>query len=510
MKKIITLIVLTIVSFQLEAKTLTVGNDGDGYQYSEIQQAAKDAVPGDTILVFEGEYAGGQYIENLKGTADQAICLMAYSNDVVFKGGNQAWHLINPEYLQISGFTFEGQTVNGVNIDDGGDYSTPARGILIEDCTWRDMNASGNNDMLKLSGLDDFQIRNCAFENGSTGGSLIDMVGCHRGLIWKNHFENGGSNSIQAKGGSAELIVAYNIFLSGGERGINIGGSTGEDFFRPPDADYESRQIVVFANIFFGSQAPIAYVGTVESTVVHNTIVNPNKWAIRILQENTEKVQCANNVFANNIVYLGDIASSPTLNIGPNTQPETFAFMNNLWYNYDDFTWTGPNLPVQETNGIIEEDPLFMNMGTGDMTLESGSPAIGKGINLGFANQNELFERDFDDNYYNDPPSIGAIEGNPPDNSVDELNKGNNPVRIFPNPCSVYARLQINLNEASEYDLYIIDINGNKLSAQQGIILESGEQEINLAPYIGELSNGTYFIYLKGWKSCVSILNICR
>jgi len=58
---------------------------------------------------------------------------------------------------------------------------------------------SGNNDLLKLSGLDYFEIRNCEFRNGAEGGSGIDMVSCHHGIIQGNHFENLGSNSIQCK-----------------------------------------------------------------------------------------------------------------------------------------------------------------------------------------------------------------------------------------------------------------------------------------------------------------------
>ncbi|MBK9982774.1 MAG: hypothetical protein IPP15_10180 [Saprospiraceae bacterium] len=68
-----------------------------------------------------------------------------------------------------------------------GTYATPAHHIKFENCTFRNIDATGNNDLLKLSGLDSFEIRHCVFLNGADGGSGMDMVGCHDGLI-KNCF----------------------------------------------------------------------------------------------------------------------------------------------------------------------------------------------------------------------------------------------------------------------------------------------------------------------------------
>ena len=99
------------------------------------------------------------------------------------------------------------KTINGVNVDDGGNYDTPTHHIVFRYCQWKDMNATGNNDQLKLSGVDYFQIANCSFENGSSGGSMVDMVGCHNGIFRSNTFNNGGSNSIQAKGIKPEKVI---------------------------------------------------------------------------------------------------------------------------------------------------------------------------------------------------------------------------------------------------------------------------------------------------------------
>ena len=74
-----------------------------------------------------------------------------------------------------------GARINGINVDDAGDKANPARGIRIEHCSVVDTGGRGNHDALKLSGVDQFVVRGCHFEGW--GGSGIDMVGCHDGLI---------------------------------------------------------------------------------------------------------------------------------------------------------------------------------------------------------------------------------------------------------------------------------------------------------------------------------------
>ena len=337
MKKII---ILNFFFSILFCKVLHIGN---GQQYSSLSSAAAVALPGDTLLFHSGTYSGGGYIQNLKGTESNWITILAYENQsVIVQGGSTAWQFSDPEYLKIQGFIFENQTSNGVNIDDGGTFETPAENIVISDCIFRNINASGNNDLLKLSGVDNFEIKNCRFENGSPGGSGADMVGCHNGIFSQNHFENAGINAIQSKGGSQYITIERNFFKNCGDRTLNLGGSTSLQYFRPLNAEFEAADINVFSNIFISSEAPIAYVGSVRENVVNNTFYLPEKWVVRILQETVDPdrfAECGDNKFANNIIYLGNISTET--NIGPNTRPSTFLYENNFWYNYQNTSWSG-------------------------------------------------------------------------------------------------------------------------------------------------------------------------
>ncbi len=488
MKKTIFFIIAALIIYSSDAKTLSVGQEGS-YDYSTITAAAGEAVPGDTIQVFTGVYTDSERIENLQGTADDWIIIKAAEgSEVLYRGGSHAWHFSNVAYLHIIGFGFEAQTSNGVNIDDGGSFDSPSHHIIIENCKWFSMDAAGNNDELKLSGLDDFEVKNCMFNNGSDGGSLVDMVGCHRGRFINNEFNNAGSNAIQAKGGSSDILIAYNIFRDCGQRSINIGGSTGLQFFRPQGANYEAKNISVAVNIFAGSTAPIAFVGAVNCSVYNNTIVRPEKWAIRILQETTGAgfLPCGNNAFYNNIVLIANEAASPTLNIGANTDPESFTFSNNLWFNEGDEAWSGPNLPVAETNGIIGTDPMLKDAYMLDVDLQPNSPAIGAGV------ETDDGMRDFAGNLFNNPPSIGAFEGNPLQTGILSNDAEAREINIYPNPAADIINIKLNMNAAGRYNIEIIDLYGQSIANKR--IISTAENGEFTSVNINNLANGLYLL----------------
>jgi hypothetical protein len=405
MTKTILLLLLLALSFATaSARTIEVTTSG---AINSLRVAAQTVQPGDTILFRGGIYPGGELIANLRGTPGAWITVMAaVGEDVILRGGGNSWQLTDPAYLRIEGFTIREQTGNGMNIDDAGTYDTPAHHIVIANCTFERLEATGNNDQLKMSGVDTFEVRDCHFSDGSPGGSMIDMVGCHMGRFIGNRFERTGSNAIQAKGATRYIRIERNRFDGGAEfsRMLNIGGSTGLTFFRPLDAKYEASDIEVSANIITGSDAPIAFVGAVNCAVVNNTIWLPNRWAIRILQETTEPgfLECGDNAFAGNIVVVDNRAANPTINIGPNTRPNTFAFEDNLWYNLENANWSGPNTPTAENDRILNRDPMLVDPPR-NMTPRPGSPAI--------AAADHRVELDFYGSAFQTPSTIGAIEG---------------------------------------------------------------------------------------------------
>ncbi|MBU3680134.1 MAG: hypothetical protein FGM32_11110, partial [Candidatus Kapabacteria bacterium] len=238
---------------------------GPGKDYADPRVACLQAKPGDTVLIHPGQYRGTFWIENLNGTAEAPIVIRGTDREAaVFDGGTESMHFSECSHLIIENMTVRGQTGNGMNCDDGGTFDTPTHHITFRRITFGAMGATGNNDQMKLSGLDDFVIEECTFEDGSAGGSGADMVGCHRGVFRRNTFRRLGSNCIQAKGGTQFIRIERNEFIDGGERALNLGGSTGLQFFRPQDARFEAADLTVVANLFVRSVTPIAYVGSVR------------------------------------------------------------------------------------------------------------------------------------------------------------------------------------------------------------------------------------------------------
>ena len=329
-----------------------------------LSQALRAARAGTEILIAPGTYSGSFAARNLHGTAQQPVVVAAADprHPPVLRGRAGCMHLSDVSHLVLRGLVLEGARVNGLNIDDGGSYATPSHHIILEGLTVRDVGPRGNKDGIKLSGVDDFLVRGCTVERWGSSGSGIDMVGCHRGLITRclfRHRKGQGGNAVQAKGGSADVVVYACRFQDAGQRAINLGGSTGLAYFRPKNPGYEAKRIVAIGNTFVGSLAPIGYVSSEECEASFNTIYRPAKWVFRILQESTGPafVPCRNGVFRGNLVVWrrGDVGVF--VNIGPNTAPKTFRIEGNWWFCLDAPSRSRPRLPVPEKGAVVGKDP---------------------------------------------------------------------------------------------------------------------------------------------------------
>ena len=402
------------------------GDGSSSKPYASLERAAQDVTPGAAIRIHAGTYAGGSYLENLEGTAAAPIWIGGVEGETrpVIEGGGEGIHLVGARYVIVHNLEVRITDTNGINSDDGGEYANAeaAQYQIFRNLYIHHVGGTGNQDCLKLSGVNDYFVLDSefAFCGGELSGSGIDHVGCHHGLISGNYLHNMSANAIQVKGGSEDILIYANDMLNCGERALNIGGSTDFAYFRPPlsttQPNYEARNIRVIANMIEGSVTPLAFVGAVDSLAANNTLVNPTDWLMRILQETItsggyEFQACGNNTVVNNLLYFNraDLATQD-INIGPDTAPDTFTFSNNLWYAHDDPAQSEPDLPVLETNGIVGQDPLLVNPSTKNYHLQTGSPASGSGIKVAGV------EYDYEGIRYNDPPSIGAFEGNPPVN----------------------------------------------------------------------------------------------
>lgn len=372
---------------------------GDG-----LEAALRDATPGTRITLAAGEHAGNVGVTGVQGTADAPIAIVGEDGAEVV-GGQTGIQLSDPAYVVFENFTLRDASANGFNIDDGGGYDTPAHHVVFRNVTVRNIGDGGNQDCIKLSGLDDFYIE--GVDVSGCSGQAIDMVGCQHGVITSNDIHDTPGAGVQAKGGTADVLVHANRFVDVAGRSINLGGSTGLEFFRPIDAPHEGARILAYSNVFVRpDEAAVAYVGCDACEVINNTIVDPQRWVARILQETTDArfVPSRDGIFANNIVVFRSSVLRTYVNVGPDTSPETFMFRDNLWWDLDDPNFGGPTYSdgIPAPQNVTVADPGIAADGS-DVTIDPASPAAGAGAN-------PLDVPDVAGSCFAAPPAIGAYQ----------------------------------------------------------------------------------------------------
>lgn len=348
---------------------------------AELRAALVAARPGATIVLAPGDYEGFGGL-GVQGTAKAPILVRAEdaARPPRFTGGIQ---LSDCAHLELAHLLIEGAAANGLNLDDGGSFASPAHHLVLRGIVVRDCGGAGNHDGIKLSGVEDFTVIGCTVERWGRRGSAIDMVGCRRGTIedctLRDRAEDTAANGVQMKGGTRDVVVRRCRFEHAGERAVQLGGSTGRACFRHEVEGFEAKDLVVERCTIVGSTAAIAFVGCDGAVVRHNTIHLPRKWVFRILQETRDPdfVKCRGGVFTDNLIVFRGI--DDVANIGPDTAPETFVFARNYWYRIDAAARSLPRLPTPEEAPAGGADPRFVDPERGDLRTQPDSPARNHG-----------------------------------------------------------------------------------------------------------------------------------
>jgi hypothetical protein len=140
-----------------------------------------------------------------------------------------------------------------------------------------------------------------------------------------------------------------------------------------------------------------------------------------------------------------------------------------------------------ETHGVFA-DPLFVS--SSDYHLQKDSPAVGKGITVtvGKGANAKILDRDYDGKYFNNPPSIGAYEGNPlqtPDTSSKKQL-----IILYPNPSHEYLTILREGADLEALNLKIINMSG-KIMLED--VIEDG---VKNKQFLLGLNSGLYIVQL--------------
>jgi len=358
------LMIVALVPIAVGAATHVVSTD------AELSAALSSAVPGDRVALEPGIYSGGRYLIGLNG-----IVLTSTDPDdpaILDAGGSgEVLHLSSASNVTIEHLEFRNYSANGINIDDGGNWPAGrSRGITLRRIVVTNAVApSGNRDGIKLSGVDEFLIDGVVVERWGTGGSAIDPVGCHFGIVRNSRFVHPGltaGSGVRPKGGSAQIAIRANRFELGGGRAVQAGGSTGSPFFRflPGASGYEADAIEVTGNLVTGGSSAVSWVNIDGGVFRYNAIDRPLDWVMRMLNENvgTGLVETRGGTFADNLVVYGTGLRRISNDDGPGVDEASFSFARNVWYDAD---VGGPaneaalGLPAPESDGVYGVDPGF-------------------------------------------------------------------------------------------------------------------------------------------------------
>lgn len=240
------------------------------------------------------------------------------------------WHVFDSDDLTLRNSTFEGG-------EDGIDFNTDITTALIENNTFKNITTGSGDEVLDFTdgvstdvtiqdNLFDYNYRHITLNGGDDTNFII-----RRNLM-------DGTNSEEAIRliGASDIVVENNVILNNLQQGIYI--------------DTGCSNITVWHNSFFNNDQEYAGNGELRT-----------------------KVTTADIIIKNNIFYAN--GSNPVFETSVSTLPgEDY----NLVYNYSgSFTYG--------SNTIDGLDPLYVNTtpGSEDLHLQSLSPAIGTGVDLG-------------------------------------------------------------------------------------------------------------------------------
>ena len=397
-------------------------NDGSiSAPYQTFIKAISKAEPGTAVRIMPGTYTTSIYTEKLYGTEENPIWIGGIPGQErpVFDGAGV--QIVKGAYIIIHDLEVKdiaGATGTGIHVNDGGDIKWPSethhfifRNLYVHDITYQNF---------KFAGLSYSWIFDCEVSWETLGQSAgLDYVGCHYTTIAYNYFHDLKGVGIQLKGGSFEADIYGNLFINAGARAINMGGSTGEQFFRPylvkDGTMYEGRYLRAYSNIFIGGGSTFSFVCSTDCYAVNNTVIRPKNQIFRILNEdggNHLKLgnngRPHNNTVSNNIFYYGNDLTGEAINISfelTKDDKKSFIMQNNLFYNADNKSASRPyNIGDFKHDGTIAKDPLFEDVLNNNFDLASDSPAAAAGSEYSFVTE------DYYGKPFGNPRSIGAIQ----------------------------------------------------------------------------------------------------
>jgi hypothetical protein len=407
--------VSTIVAYpsgasQTEYYVSTTGSGSDCTDVypCSLSTANSSASAGSTVYMYSGTYDNDGYINPTNsGSSGNVITYQNYGGDVIISGQTYAVYLSGKDYIKIDG-------------------------IDAEHCT---------HFLWMQSGSDYNEITNCSFDDNDHPTTWVEhsvIYGSDYNWIHNNQFSKGGSpNNGSGDDKSSVLdigdessstyesnynLIEDNVFFHGGHHVIGLesrfntirnnyfhneawyGGYGNRILYNNSPSSYGGFNLIEGNRWGYSAESvDNGYVGAVvlsspSNIFRYNLIYHNEGYGIGLGAYSGYTNSSNNRIYNNTIVNSGLGGGNPAVfvtNSGGQT-PTGNVFKNNLYYenpslyggqSYESQTY------VNEFNGDISGDPLFVNFSTTppadktdntipDLNISSGSPVINNGVAL--------------------------------------------------------------------------------------------------------------------------------
>ncbi|MHC4717119.1 MAG: right-handed parallel beta-helix repeat-containing protein, partial [Planctomycetota bacterium] len=321
-----------------------------------LRQTLAAADPGDRIYVAPGYYDQLLWVENVHGEPGKLIEVVALdpTNRPVFEAPRSAvFTFYQCSYVLVDGMIVQGA---GTATQDGNNIMfTYSDHMILRNTLSRDIVHTGNSDGTKFNHSEDVLMYNCTISEWGEAGSGMDGMISNSDLFMRNTITfpslatAASANGIMPKGAAYHHGMYKNLFIDGSSRAVCFGGSGGA-------AGPEIRDSVAMGNVIVGGEAAVAYCSATTCDFAYNTVVNPEKWVMRVQKEGAYETD--NCGFRRNLVEYGPFLPWGSVQgTGGTVHPETFTYEANYWYKWDNPAASIPYLPGGETDPAGGVDP---------------------------------------------------------------------------------------------------------------------------------------------------------
>ena len=383
---------------------------GAQQEYATIQAAADAVQAGQTILVFDGNYAGFDLTTG--GSETARVVIRAEGDGAVIDSdgpdGYGIW-LRNTSYVTIQGFSIVGVSGRGVAHREA-TPEQPSRSLIIRGNTVQNSGREG----MYLSEVADSLIEGNRISGSGTSGAdrthgiYLANAGSDGTTIRANHIWGSGTAGIHFNGDLSvggdgiisDLIVENNIIHDNQQNGLNMDGVQ----------DSLIRNNLIYGNASNGLRAYAidAAEGPKNLVVVNNTFHAPAGagWCVRITEDLGGNV-VFNNILMNDHDWKGSIALDGTSGFASGYNAVVDSFTPDRDSTLLDLAgWQG--LGYGSGSFLAAPGELFEDPGSGNYKLKAGCDAEGAGT-AGFEGHTAP-ATDLEGAQRSGTPDVGAYE----------------------------------------------------------------------------------------------------